>query len=79
MIDSLKAHAHEYLKNVPNDWLTVTIRCKAFYCAKALLEDSPEIKALGHTIAFILKNKYDFDTATYHAASNSITVKSKNY
>ncbi len=76
--DELEKRAYEYIEQAPKGWLRVTRRGSKFYVAEANLEDSPEIKALGPTIAYVLKHRYDFYKATYHAEANCITAESKN-
>lgn len=77
MIGDLATRAREYIKALPAGWLVVTQSYETFYSGIGFLEDSQEARELGPAIAEILRWEYDFDTATYHAASNCITVRSR--
>lgn len=74
MDNVVKARAHDYLKNVPEDWFTVTVRGRKSYCAIATIEDSGEPDLLGPVIADILKNEYGYRKANYHMAKRCITI-----
>jgi hypothetical protein len=74
MDNSIKARAYDYLKNVPEDWFTITVIGRKLYCATATIEKSDEPDLLGPVIADILKNEYGYRKANYHTAKSSITI-----
>ena len=73
----LEKRAQEFIKHASKDWLKVTGRCSKFYSVTAKLENTPEVRALGHIIAYLLKQQYDFYSATYHEDANCIIAHSK--
>jgi hypothetical protein len=65
--------AKDYISKQPPGWITVSGYCKAFWYGEIQLTEA--LKLLGPAIAKVLTDDYDIE-ATYHEASNCITVHS---